>query len=305
MGKLDHIRIPREVLKFGLKGSHEICIMGLIYSFGRNGLMLTDMQLANFLHTSSRTVERALKKLRDRGFVVSKRAAGCRRRLVVGPAVESVHNAGSAPDALGQSGSDMDPGVTDPRSGGWPVSSPDILSVNTDVTAGFNPTSMGDETDVTAGQKESNKMKVEEESSAGRNSHNRAFVDYWNAKENLPVIRAFSDQRQNRLKVRMSERVFADNWREAIDKLSASSFATGHNDRAWRADVDWLLKNSTNYIKVLEGKYDDRDLPGPVKGAGDTKQEFTPEMEEAFLAENTRTITDSEAKKLFEEIGLA
>ena len=48
------------------------------------------------------------------------------------------------------------------------------------------------------------------------------------------------------------EPVFADNWQAIIDKLSRSPFHTGQNDRAWQATVDWILKNSTNYVKILE-----------------------------------------------------
>ena len=68
----------------------------------------------------------------------------------------------------------------------------------------------------------------------------------------------------------MREPAFADNWPEIITKVAESAFCTGHNDRGWEADIDWLLENDENYVKVLEGKYDDAngktsesDPPGP------------------------------------------
>lgn len=84
-----------------------------------------------------------------------------------------------------------------------------------------------------------------------------AFADYWNSKPNLPHIRVMTDERKKKLTARMKERDFAEHWREIIDRISASSFCTGGGKKGWKASVDWLLGNSTNYNKVLEGKYDD------------------------------------------------
>ena len=44
---------------------------------------------------------------------------------------------------------------------------------------------------------------------------------------------------------------------------------TGNNDRKWKADLDWLIKNDTNMLKVLEGKYND----GGSKSGADTKDD--------------------------------
>jgi hypothetical protein len=46
-------------------------------------------------------------------------------------------------------------------------------------------------------------------------------------------------------------------WRELFVRVSASDFLRGKNDRAWRADPEWLMKPG-NLNKVLEGKYDNR-----------------------------------------------
>jgi len=32
----------------------------------------------------------------------------------------------------------------------------------------------------------------------------------------------------------------------------------GENDRQWVADFDWIIKNDTNWVKVMEGKYDNK-----------------------------------------------
>ncbi len=67
----------------------------------------------------------------------------------------------------------------------------------------------------------------------------------------------------------MHEPLFSDNWKVIIGKVSASTFCTGHNDRGWKADIDWLLNKVQNYIKVLEGKYDNK-VPTSEKHGLDT-----------------------------------
>lgn len=104
------------------------------------------------------------------------------------------------------------------------------------------------------------------------------FSDYWNSKLNLPHIRGMTDDRKKKLTARMKEQDFAEHWREIIDKISASAFCTGGGAKGWKANVDWLLSNSTNYVKVLEGKYDEVKVkPEPKRGDPD----WLPTEEEA------------------------
>ncbi|MBN1126944.1 MAG: hypothetical protein JXA82_18220 [Sedimentisphaerales bacterium] len=78
------------------------------------------------------------------------------------------------------------------------------------------------------------------------------FVRYWNAKEVLPIIRQLTGSRLDRLRKRCREAQFRHHWRTVVDKLADSPFHTGENDRGWKATVDWILKNDTNYLKILE-----------------------------------------------------
>jgi hypothetical protein len=86
----------------------------------------------------------------------------------------------------------------------------------------------------------------------------REFLEYWNSKPRLPKIKAFSKKRSDKLKTRMDEEFFSENWKLVIDKLEASDFCCGLNDRKWKADCTWILSNSDNYVKVMEGKYDNK-----------------------------------------------
>lgn len=49
-----------------------------------------------------------------------------------------------------------------------------------------------------------------------------------------------------------------EEWREACQKLSASSFCRGENDRGWKADFNFLC-SPRGFSNVLEGRYDDRE----------------------------------------------
>lgn len=86
----------------------------------------------------------------------------------------------------------------------------------------------------------------------------KAFQEYWNSKKRLPKIKAFSKSRQDKLKARLNEDFFEQNWKMVIDKLDASDFCCGLNDRQWKVDCTWILSNSDNYVKVMEGKYDNK-----------------------------------------------
>ncbi len=75
----------------------------------------------------------------------------------------------------------------------------------------------------------------------------------------LPQVRALSDTRWRYLRARWQQ--FDCNlaiFEEVFRKVEASDFCRGVNDRNWRADIDWLIKNDHNMTKVLEGRYDNK-----------------------------------------------
>lgn len=78
----------------------------------------------------------------------------------------------------------------------------------------------------------------------------------WNG-AGLPAIKKWSVTRKVNLARRLKDHEFEQNIPAIIQRIKDSSFLTGGGERHWRADIDWLLKNDTNYVKILEGKYDD------------------------------------------------
>ncbi len=123
----------------------------------------------------------------------------------------------------------------------------------------------------------------------GKNGNNNIspvdFVNYWNSSNSLPKIKEFTGSRKRQLCTRAREQVFYENWRLIIDKLRASPFHIGQNDRGWRANVDWLLKNDGNYVKIFERT--DRDEERSTAPLQRDVDGFTPrEKFKAQLEEN-------------------
>ena len=98
-----------------------------------------------------------------------------------------------------------------------------------------------------------------------------ALVALWNAEcGDLPKCRGLSKTRRAAVHRRLEERAIVgdDGWRVVIQRIAASTFCRGENDRAWRATFDWLLQPDVA-LKVLEGKYDDRpSRPQAVTSGG-------------------------------------
>jgi len=103
--------------------------------------------------------------------------------------------------------------------------------------------------------KEENRSK---DNTISPNNLGNDFVQYWNSKKKLKEIRVLSDTRRTKLNIRFKDPVFLENWKTVVDKIAESRFCCGENERKWTATLEWLISNDTNYVKVLEGKYDNR-----------------------------------------------
>jgi len=90
------------------------------------------------------------------------------------------------------------------------------------------------------------------------------IIDYNNIVENyilycdrMPKVSKLSDQRKKHIAARFKEfdlEVIID----VLKKAGSSDFLCGVNDKAWKADFDWIF-NPTNFLKILEGKYENKE----------------------------------------------
>jgi len=71
----------------------------------------------------------------------------------------------------------------------------------------------------------------------------------------ISKIRSISPERRRHLKQRFVNKDFRENFSKVIEEIPKYPFLLGENDRKWVVSFDWLIKNDTNYLKILEGKY--------------------------------------------------
>lgn len=132
--------------------------------------------------------------------------------------------------------------------------------------------------------KEDNIYRNIEESSFSPNE----IVDLWNSIVTACAkVAKLSEPRRQKVYSRIKEMGGKEKAREIItlcfQKINNSSFCTGHNDRGWKADFDWFFTNGNNWVKVYEGKYDDKKeavtrpednlFTTPADGGNDWKQD--------------------------------
>ncbi len=101
----------------------------------------------------------------------------------------------------------------------------------------------------------------------------------------LPELRGLTAERVARCRERIvharkssqdgsdnSARFLCD-LREAVRRAAATPFLTGAGPAGWRANFDWIVANDTNYLKVLEGRYDSGAGAGNAAGQRSARDE--------------------------------
>ena len=101
----------------------------------------------------------------------------------------------------------------------------------------------------------SNKQVIGENTK--RNSRSQELVDLFNSIcVSLPQVTVLSTRRERTINTMLKE-FMVEQFTTVFKKAEASKFLTGRNGKAWRANFDWLI-NASNFVKVLDGNYDDR-----------------------------------------------
>lgn len=90
--------------------------------------------------------------------------------------------------------------------------------------------------------------------------HQKIIALYHEILPMCPRIKRWNENRRALLRARWQESGSLDYWKEFFGRVKRSDFLTGKvesvNGRTpFLADLEWLIKES-NYIKVIEGKYD-------------------------------------------------
>jgi hypothetical protein len=107
-----------------------------------------------------------------------------------------------------------------------------------------------------------------------------ALVKLWNeiCGDILAKVSEITKNRMTHIKTRLRERSLEE-WAKIFRKISISSFLTGHGKEGWAASFDWIMSTYDNSVKVLEGKYDDRNGGSGPRGM-DALRNFGQKIEE-------------------------
>ena len=102
----------------------------------------------------------------------------------------------------------------------------------------------------------------------------RAF-EIWNemaAQRGLARAQRITPARRRKLRSRLAEVGGLDGWLEACARVGRSGFLCGRNGRGWRADIDFVLRESA-FCKLMEGGFDDAPAR-PGTGGADLMREL-------------------------------
>lgn len=99
-------------------------------------------------------------------------------------------------------------------------------------------------------------VEVEGEEKTSTPTLHERIIDSWNSL-GLQGLRTIANQRKTLLGARLKE-FGEESIFEAIEKIRDSDFLKGQNRRGWVITFDWLIKPN-NYVKVLEGNYNDEE----------------------------------------------
>jgi hypothetical protein len=131
----------------------------------------------------------------------------------------------------------------------------------------------------------------------------------------LPKVLKLTDKRKTKIRLRFEEMGFDYERLQAVfDKAQMSRFLRGDNNRGWKADFDWIFVNSSNWVKILEGKYDNADNQSltsqanpygiPSNASGYNQRRFSSAERNATTSERQKlNIVDTlaECQREFEE----
>ncbi|HUK31204.1 MAG TPA: hypothetical protein VLV89_08820 [Candidatus Acidoferrum sp.] len=94
-------------------------------------------------------------------------------------------------------------------------------------------------------------------------AHPERLAEIWESERgSLPELRAMTPDRVARCRERVRNAAspkFLEDFCEAVRRAAATPFLCGAGPAGWRANFDWMIANDTNYLKVLEGRYDSGD----------------------------------------------
>ena len=91
--------------------------------------------------------------------------------------------------------------------------------------------------------------------------HQEIIAIYHKVLPQCPRVRDWTPARATQLRARWNEdkkRQALDWWKEFFEYVASCDFLTGRTAKPFFADLEWITK-STNFVKIREGKYENRE----------------------------------------------
>jgi len=98
----------------------------------------------------------------------------------------------------------------------------------------------------------------------GNNPQAEEVFEAWNKTAISMPVKILNKTRKDKIGARLKEQAFMDNYLKIFELVEASDFLTGRAPSKehpnFKGGLDWIITNDHNYIKVLEGKYDNKKV---------------------------------------------
>ena len=108
----------------------------------------------------------------------------------------------------------------------------------------------------------------------------------------IPKVRSLTQARKDKIKLRVKEMGGLDKASETLRvcfrKIEESDFCNGTSGK-WNATFDWFFDNEKNWLKVLEGNYDNRKPVSRIEQYAETSARFNNLLDELYGTGNTGT----------------
>jgi uncharacterized protein YdaU (DUF1376 family) len=100
-------------------------------------------------------------------------------------------------------------------------------------------------------------QNIEDRKQKSEDNNLESILSIWNdfAKaRNLSAIIKLSEKRKTGILQRSKEKEF--DLQAILDRIDASDFLLGNTKEGWKVDFDWIFCSANNYLKIIEGKYE-------------------------------------------------
>lgn len=103
---------------------------------------------------------------------------------------------------------------------------------------------------------------------------------------NLPQCRVMSDNLKSKIKIRINAMSKEGDWhhilQEVFQKISKSDFLQGKSNTSFRADLTWVFQSPDNWVKIYEGRYDNKTPGSLTSSSDDTSRMFFNEQVQVY-----------------------